>query len=65
MAAAMAATTRAGNAFLPPACQFLPAINHPRYSDGIVWLHLLGSGKRLAHASQKAKPNQSMTIYDE
>jgi hypothetical protein len=65
MATVMAATTRAGNASLPLACQFLPAINHPRYPEGIVWLHLLGSGKRPARASKKAKQNQAMTIYDE
>ncbi|MDU6726266.1 MAG: hypothetical protein E6471_05955, partial [Bradyrhizobium sp.] len=65
MTAIAAATTRAGNAFLLLACQFLPAIDHPRYSDGIIWLHVLGSGKRLWQTSKKAKQIRSMISHDE
>jgi hypothetical protein len=65
MAAIEAATTRAGNAFLSLACQFLPAINHPRYSDGILWLDPFGSGKRFQQTSKNAKQALAMTFYDE
>ncbi|MGJ5176615.1 hypothetical protein ACQR16_06715 [Bradyrhizobium oligotrophicum] len=65
MAAIEAATTRAENAFRSLACQLLPAINHPRYPDGILWLDRLGSGKRFPQTSKKAKQIPSMTFYDE
>ena len=37
----------AGIEFLPPACQFLSAITHPRICGRSVWLDGFGSGKRL------------------
>jgi len=35
-----------------PSCLFFSAISHPRFQLRIVWLHGLGSGKRL-YAQQK------------
>ena len=50
-------TACAGIEFLLPACQFLPAITHPRISRRSVWLHGFGSGKRVPLQPQKCDLN--------
>src|SRR5260370_40559206 len=42
------AKAAAGITTLPPACQFLPAIKHPRIYRRSVWLSAFESGKHLA-----------------
>ncbi|WP_240535685.1 hypothetical protein [Bradyrhizobium sp. STM 3809] len=65
VAAIQAATPRARYAFRSLACQKLPAINHPRYSDGILWLDRFGSGKRFRQTSKNTKQIPAMPFYDE
>src|ERR1700733_11679267 len=40
-------TIPAGIMILPPACQFLSAIGHPRITGRSFWLHGFGSSKRV------------------
>src|SRR5437870_1534335 len=53
------ANAAAGITPLPPACQILPTIEHPRIYPRSVWLHGFESGKCLPQPSEECRSNCS------